>query len=216
MVAKTIDNLYRQGANVLYSRIALVHVHGHASREELKMMLSLVNPQFFVPVHGEYRHLVAHASIAQSMGISKDNTFVLEDGDVLELTAYEGQVVDRVEHGQVLVDGRRKLWSSDSVVLNERRRLAQDGIVVVVITLDKQTGEPVKPAEVVTSGFVDAEQSQDIFEKVSKMALKTLAKEGLNTLELEQVKAKITSSMSDFLYSETRRRPTVRTVIEQI
>ena len=216
VVAKTIDNLYRQGANVLYSRIALVHVHGHASREELKMMLSLVNPQFFVPVHGEYRHLVAHASIAQSMGISKDNTFVLEDGDVLELTAYEGQVVDRVEHGQVLVDGRRKLWSSDSVVLNERRRLAQDGIVVVVITLDKQTGEPVKPAEVVTSGFVDAEQSQDIFEKVSKMALKTLAKEGLNTLELEQVKAKITSSMSDFLYSETRRRPTVRTVIEQI
>ena len=92
VVAKTIDNLFRQGANVLYSRIATVHVHGHASQEELKMVLSLVRPKYFVPVHGEYRHLVAHASIAQSMGIPESNTFVLEDGDVLELAADQGRV----------------------------------------------------------------------------------------------------------------------------
>ena len=126
VVAKTIDNLFRQGANVLHSRTALVHVHGHASREELKMMLSLVNPRFFVPVHGEYRHLVTHAALAQSMGIPESDTFVLEDGDVLELTSDGGRVVDQVPAGHLFVSGRR-LWKGQSEVLNERKALARNG-----------------------------------------------------------------------------------------
>ena len=109
LVYKTIDNLLRQGASVLYSRIALVHVHGHASREELKMMLGLVKPKFFVPVHGEYRHLSAHASLAVSMGVLGSNTFVLEDGDVLELSGGVGVVVGRVPASQVFVGGN-KIW----------------------------------------------------------------------------------------------------------
>jgi ribonuclease J len=115
LVSRTIDNLFRRGAKVLYSRVALVHVHGHGSREELKMMLSLVRPKFFLPVHGEYRHLVAHASIAQSTGVSASNIFVLEDGDVLELGADTGDVVDRVPAGHVFVDGQRILGSAQQV-----------------------------------------------------------------------------------------------------
>ncbi|MCH8109077.1 MAG: ribonuclease J [Chloroflexi bacterium] len=215
VIAKTIDNLYRQGANVLYSRIALVHVHGHASQEELKMMLSLVKPQYFVPVHGEYRHLMAHVSIAQSMGLPKSNTFLLEDGDVLELTPDDGKVVGRVPAGHVFVDGRT-LWSMDSSVLKERRRLAKDGIVVIVIQLDERTGEILGSPAVVSSGFAEMDESQDLFEKASKMILTNLEQEGNRVLELDKVRAKITESISSFLHKETRRRPTVLTVIEKV
>ena len=215
VIAKTIDNLYRQGANVLYSRIALVHVHGHASQEELKMMLSLVKPQYFVPVHGEYRHLIAHASIARSMGVPESNTFILEDGDVLELTPDSGEVVGRVPAGHVFVDGHT-LWSMDSSVLKERRRLARDGIVVIVIHLSERTGEILGNPAVVSSGFAEMDESQDLFEKASKMILTNLEQEGNRVLELDKVRAKITESISSFLHKETRRRPTVLTVIEKV
>ncbi|MCH7787449.1 MAG: ribonuclease J [Chloroflexi bacterium] len=215
VIAKTIDNLYRQGANVLYSRIALVHVHGHASQEELKMMLSLVKPQYFVPVHGEYRHLMAHVSIAKSMGMPESNTFILEDGDVLELTPDDGEVVGSVPAGHVFVDGHT-LWSMDSSVLKERRRLSKDGIVVVVINLDERTGEIVGTPALVSSGFAEMDESQDLFEKASKMILTNLEQEGNRVLELDKVRAKITESISSFLHKETRRRPTVLTVIEKV
>ena len=215
VVAKTIDNLLRQGAPVLYSRIALVHVHGHASQEELKMMLNLVRPKFFVPVHGEYRHLVAHASIAQSMGIPESNTFVLEDGDVLELTADESRVVDRVQAGSVYVDGHR-LWEKNSDVLKQRKRLAQEGVVVVVITLSKKTGEVLKQPEVVSSGFVEMDESQELFENTSQKALSVLERQGNGALDWERIKAEIRRSVSDFLYQEVRRRPTVLAVTEEV
>ena len=215
VVAKTIDNLYRKGAKVLHSRNAMVHVHGHASQEELKMMLNLVNPRFFVPVHGEYRHLVTHGDIAQSMGIPESNVFVLEDGDVLELTESFGEVVDRVKAGHVFVDGHR-LWDMSSTVLQERRRLARDGIVSVAVTLSAQTGLPLKPPEIGSSGFVELKDSQELFEKTSKIVLSDLEDGSTHDLPLNQVKAKITQSISDFLYKETRRRPTVITLIEKV
>ena len=215
VVARTIDNLFRQGARVLYSRIALVHVHGHGSQEELKMMLSLVRPKFFVPVHGEYRHLVAHASLAQSMGVPESNSFVLEDGDVLELTAHEGQVVDTVPSGHVYVDGH-KLWDMDSKVFKERKQLAREGIVAIVITLSERTGDVLKPPKVVSSGFVEMDESQELFEKTSKKVLTVLEEDGIHVLDWEERKAKISDSISKFLEKETRRRPTVLTVIEQV
>lgn len=215
VVAKTIDNLYRKGANVLYSRNAMVHVHGHASQEELKMMLSLVNPKFFVPVHGEYRHLVAHVAIAQSMGIHESDTFVLEDGDVLELNSEYGEVVDHVRAGRVYVDGRQ-LWDKDSSVLKERRRLSRDGVVTVVINLDADSGEIVGEPAIVSSGFVEIDESETLFEKTSKQVLSSLEQAGLHTLELDKVKANLATEISGFLYKETRRRPTVLTVIEEV
>ena len=214
-VARTIDNLNRQGAKVLHSRIAMVHVHGHASREELKMVLSLVNPRFFVPVHGEYRHLVAHASLAQSIGIPPSNTFVLEDGDVLELTADGGEVVDRVPVGQVFVDGQRLLPRA-SKVLGERRRLARDGLVAVVVILSKKSGKALRPPDVLSSGFVELEESQELFEKTSKRVVATLEQDGIDVLDLKKLEARISESISSFLHQETRRRPTVLTMIQEV
>ena len=215
VIAKTIDNFFRQKAIVLYSRIAMVHVHGHASREELKMMLSLVKPRFFIPIHGEYRHLEAHASIARSMGISEANTFVLEDGDVLEVTPDAGEVVGRVSAGAVYVDGRR-LWDTDSEVLKDRRRLAREGVVAVVITVSAQAGTVLKEPGIASVGFIELEESQELFEKTSKVALTTLEREGTSPLELERVRAKIANAVSDFLYKETQRRPTVLAVVEEV
>lgn len=215
VVAKTIDNLFRKGANVLYSRIATVHVHGHASQEELKMMLSLVKPRYLVPVHGEHRHLIRHAKLGQSMGIPESNTFVLEDGDVLELTEDEGRVVDRVQAGHIFVDGRY-LLDMHSSVLTERRRLAKDGVVVVSVTLSERTGEALSPPDVASLGFAELDESQDLFEKTSKMVVTSLEQEGLGVLELDEVKAKVTDSISKFLFKETRRRPTVLTIIDQV
>ena len=215
VIANTIDNLFRQGATVLYSRVAMVHVHGHASREELKMMLGLVAPKFFIPVHGEYRHLVAHASIAQSMGIPKFNTFVLEDGDVLELTADAGRLVGNVPAGHVFVDGHR-LWDMHSAVLNERRRLARDGVVLVSIALDRLTGEPIRPPSLVSSGFVELEESSELFEKTSKRVLEVLEGVGTRALELDRTRSRVTESVSKYLLSETGRRPTVLMIVDRV
>ena len=215
LVARTIDNLYRQGASVLYSRTALVHVHGHGSREELKMMLSLVRPKFFVPVHGEYRHLVAHAGIAVSTGVPESNAFVLEDGDVLELREDGGEVVDRVAAGHVFVDGHR-LWNVSSTVLDERRRLARDGIVVVVMTVSKATGELVKAPDVLSSGFVELEESAELLERTSQEAHTTLEQHLKLGLKLDQLKAEVIRSVSAFLYEQAHKRPTVLAHVEEV
>ena len=215
IVSRTIDNLYRQGATVIYSRIALVHVHGHGSREELKMMLSLVKPKFFIPVHGEYRHLMAHASIARSTGVADSGIFVLEDGDVLELGADVGRVTGRVPAGHVYVDGSRR-WDAQSKILDERRRLARNGVVVVVVTVSKQTQKPLKPPEVVSSGFIEIDESGDLIERASQKAHTTLERQIERGLDWQLVKAGVTEAVSDFLYDETRSRPAVLTEIEEV
>ena len=214
-VAKTIDNLFRQGANVIYSRIATVHVHGHASQEELKTMLSIVNPRFFVPIHGERRHLVAHAALARSMGIPDENIFVLEDGDVLALTPEEGVVIDKVTAGHVFVDGRT-FWNLDSSVFAERRRLAREGIVVIAATLSASTCEVLTDPEIASYGFVELDESLELFEKTSKEVLTLLEEMGASVLTLGKTKARVRDSISKFLHKETGRRPTVLTVIEYI
>ena len=215
VVSQTIDNLYRQGAEVLYSRTAMVHVHGHGSKEELKMMLNLVRPKYFVPVHGEYRHLVAHAAIARSMGIPSSDAFVLEDGDVLELTSEEGQVVGTVPAGHIYIDGRR-LWGVDSQVLDERTRLSREGVVVVAVAIDGQTGQVLKSPEVVSSGFAESDDSEELFQRTAQMVQTTLDQAGNRSLQLDQTTTKINGAVSDFLYKETRRRPTVLALIEKV
>ena len=215
LISRTVDNLLRQKARVLYSRVAMVHVHGHASQEELKMMLSVVRPRYFVPVHGEFRHLVMHAAIARSMGIPGSNAFVLEDGDVLELTRDHGEVVDKVRAGPVFVDGHH-FWNMDSTILSERIRLAREGVVTIVATLDSRTHAPAGKPHLVSYGFIELDESQDLFQKTSNIAASYLDDLGTHELDLEEVKARLSKSVADYLYSETRRRPTVLTVIEQI
>ena len=215
LVSNTIDNLFRQGASVLYSRVAMVHVHGHASREELKMVLSLVKPKFFVPVHGEYRHLVTHAALAQSMGVPPSNTFVLEDGDVLELDGGGGRVVGRVDSSRVLVHGRN-IWAVESRVLDERRSLAREGIVTVIVTLSEVDDGLLKAPVLTSTGFQGLGDLQDLFEKTSKMVAASLDQYPVNSLDLEQVKVRVTEAVSDYLFQETGRRPTVVAVVEHV
>ena len=215
LVSRTIDNLFRQGAKVLHSRTALVHVHGHASAEELKMMLNLVRPKYFVPVHGEYRHLVAHVGIAQSLGVPAANTFVLEDGDVLELTDDGGKVVDQVPAGHVYMDGKVK-WSTDSIVLEERSRLGRDGVVVVAVTIDGRTGEIRGEPEASSSGFAEDSELERLFEIVAQNLRADLSQQQGRGRKLDRIQSRIKQIASDVILDETGKRPTVITLVKRL
>lgn len=215
VVSRTIDNLCRQGARVLYDRIALVHVHGHASQEELKAMISLVRPRFFVPVHGEYRMLVAHAALAHSLGLPKENAFVLEDGDVLELTPQGGKVAEHLPAGHVYVDGLR-VWDMNSVVLHDRQVLSRDGIVVVVLAVDKNTGQVVREPEVISSGFIDTAESSKLLAESSSLVYKTLDHGRGQPLEWGFINARVKELLGNYLHKETGRRPMIIPVALEI
>ena len=215
LIAKTIDSLFKRGAHVYYSRIEMVHVHGHASQEELKMMLGLVRPRYFVPVHGEYRHLVAHAAIARSMGVPASNTFVLTDGDVLQIDSQGADVVGSVPVGRVYVDGRT-LWNMHSEALVDRRRLARNGVVAVLLCVDDLSGEALAEPAIVSSGFADLDESQHLFGKTAKIALQSLETETRYAIDWDRVEARVAGAVSDFLYEQTRRRPTVLVAIERL
>ena len=215
LVSRTIDNLLRQGAKLLYSRIAMVHVHGHASREELKLMLGLVKPKFFVPIHGEFRHLTAHATIAESTGVERQNIFVLEDGDVLALWEERGEIVDDVPAGYVYVDGNRR-WGTESTVLDERRRLSRDGVVILMVTMDRDSAELLKTPELTSRGFVDVLEIDDIFEKASDVAQKALEKTARKDAEWGEVEIELRREVARYLHDETGIRPLILTQIELI
>ena len=208
VVGRTIDNLLRQGARVLYERVATVHVHGHASQEELKMMLNLARPRFFVPVHGEYRHLSAHASLAYEVGIPDSNIFILEDGDVLELTPTGGKVGESVPAGHIYVDGL-STWGTGNPVLRDRKVLAGDGIVTVIVVRDKATGQLASPPKVVSSGFLEPEETHDLFQRVSSAVEKALTSDGKPRSGGRLTRAKVKETASKLLYKETGRRPMI-------
>ena len=213
-VSRTIDNLLRQGANVLYDRIAMVHVHGHASQEELKMVLSLVRPRYFVPVHGEYRHLMAHAQLAWDLGLAESGIFVLEDGDVLHITDETAQVEASIPVGPIYIDGL-SARDTDSEVLSQRRSLSQDGVVVIVISTDKHTGLPSSEPKAVASGFMDAEETVDLFQRLSESLAGELQAHGQSPCQPEELKSKMRETARKFLAAETRRRPIIIPIVLQ-
>ncbi len=209
VVSRTIDNLLRQGARVLHDKVATVHVHGHASQEELKIILNLTKPKFFVPVHGEYRHLVAHANIAQSLGMASEDVFILEDGDVLELTENAGKVKEKVTAGHIFLDGLQ-LWGTNSVVLRDRRTLSRDGIVVVTLAIDNATGRVVRQAEAVCSGFVDLEAYPDLMERAAKAAMEAADHTGDGQpVDWSSTATKVKHGVGNFLYDQTHLRPMI-------
>ena len=206
LINRTIDNMYRLGARVLYSKIANVHVRGHAAQEELKLILSLVQPKHFVPVHGEYRHLIMHAGLARAMGVKEENTFVLEDGDILEIDQREAKVVGRVPADYVYVDGLAV--GVDKVVLRDRRHLATDGVIVAIVTIDKHTGKPIGRPDVVSRGFIEGEMSDSLMERAGDVILGSLAGEE-HVAGRRDFSTRVHDSLSRFLYDETRRRPMI-------
>ena len=207
-VSRIIDNLFRQGATVLYDRVALVHVHGHASAEELKLILNLTAPSYFVPIHGEYRHLLAHASLARDVGIPDQNLFVLEDGDILELDEEGGRVVGSVPAGHVFVEGNT-LWSADSPVLSERWRLSRDGVMIVTMQIDDYTGLLAGTPEIVSRGVVKPVDLAHLAERVSAAVDDLLEKAPKDPEVWANTKAKLDQLVGDLVYKETGRRPMI-------
>ena len=215
VVSKTTDSLFRQGANVIYDKLAQVHVHGHGSQEELKLLLSLVRPKFFVPIHGEYRHLSLHASLAQSMSIPKDNTFVLENGDVLELGRDSGEVVDRTHVGVIYVSGL-VTGELDGAVLRDRKLLSRDGVVVVTIAIDSEGGKLAERPRIITRGIVDAGEGQKLIEKGRDVVLAALNHDKRRLVEPSFVDAKVKDSLSKFFYERIHRRPIIIPVVVEV
>ena len=214
LVYRTVDNLFRLGARVLYNRIADVHVRGHAAQEELKIVHSLVRPKFFVPVHGEYRHLVLHAHLAQMMGMPEENTKILVDGDVLELDGETAVVRERVQADWVYIDGLG-VGDVDHVVLRDRQHLATDGMVVVILALDKQTGRIVGRPDVVTRGVISTQESEELLEGTRQAVTRSL--EGADHIvEWSLVNSTVREAVAKYLYEETHRRPMVLPVAVEV
>ncbi|NLC37903.1 MAG: ribonuclease J [Clostridia bacterium] len=216
MVARTIDNLFRQGADVIYEKVSGIHASGHASQEELKMMINLVKPKFFVPVHGEYRMLVKHARLAKELGIPEQNIFVAENGQVLEFTKQKGQIAGKVTAGQILVDGLG-VGDVGNIVLRDRKQLSQDGILIVVVTLSKDTGAVVAGPDLVTRGFVYVRESEELLEEARERVKQVLVKcEEHKVTEWSFIKSNVRDILGKFLYEKTRRRPMILPIIMEI
>ncbi len=207
LINRTLDNLFRLGARVLYDKIAPVHVHGHGSQEELKMVIHLVKPKYFVPVHGEYRHLSLHAAIAQSLGMSPNDTFVLEDGDVLEVNHQGAKVTGRVPSGNVYVDGL-SVGGVGEVVLRDRQALSRDGVVVVILAIDQQTGALVGSPDVASMGFVEMEESRALVEEARHL-VEELVPHHRGVRVGDSLRAELKEALGRFCYEKTKRRPII-------
>jgi ribonuclease J len=215
MVARTIDNLFKNGANVYYHAIRHAHVSGHASQEELKLMLNLTRPRHFIPIHGEFRMLVQHGRIAAEVGVAPESIFILENGQSIEIAA-DGSARrgERVEAGFVYVDGI-SVGEVGDVVIRDRRALAKDGMFLVVVTVDRQTGNLVGTPEIVTRGFVGG--TDDDLVKGARMRIaRSIETPGDHISEIGLLKAQIKDGLSQYLYQQTRRRPMVFPVVVEV
>jgi ribonuclease J len=215
-VGRTIDNLFKSGANVIYHSIAQVHVSGHASQEELKMMLALTKPRHFVPMHGEMRMQVAHGRLATQMGVSASNVFIIDNGTPIEFYADGGaRRTTPVAHGAVFVDGS-SVGEISEIVLRDRRTLADDGIVVIFATVDAQSGKPVGRPVLVTRGFLNGDEDNKLVEATISIALKAIQHKSDRSAETGLIKAQLSEAVSRFLSRETRRRPLVVPVVVEV
>ena len=215
-VSKVIDNLMQIGAEVVYSALADVHVSGHACQEEQKLILSLTRPKYFIPVHGEYHQLVAHSDTAEMMGISKKDIFMMENGKVLELDESEAKFTGMVPNGKILVDGLG-IGDVGSIVLRDRQHLSQDGLIVIVLTLDSATGEVVAGPEVISRGFVYVRESENLMEEVKAVVRSDVAEfEEQGIRDWATIKNTLKDSLRDYVFSKTKRNPMIIPIIMEI
>ena len=212
-VSKVINELERRGAEVV---IQDAHVSGHACQEELKLIYSLVNPKYVIPVHGEYKHLKAHARIATNLGYSSDDIFILSSGDVLELDEEEAKVVDHVHTGSIMVDGLG-VGDVGNIVLRDRQHLAEDGIIIVVMTLEGGSGQVLAGPDIVSRGFVYVKGAEDLMEEARHVLNDTMDKcMDKNITDWGKIKSEIRDSLGDFVWKETKRRPMIMPIIMEI
>lgn len=215
-VANVVNELLKQGAEVIYEKQADVHVSGHACQEELKMILSLVKPKYFIPVHGEYRHLCKHKGLAVHTGIDPKNIFVMDLGNVLELSRSSAKIVGSVPSGKVLVDGLG-VGDVGNIVLRDRKHLAEDGIIIVVMTIEKESGECVSGPDIISRGFVYVRESEDLMEEIKKQTTSVVENclSG-HSFDWTTLKTRVKNDVGNYLYVKTKRRPMILPIIMEV
>ncbi len=215
-ISSVINELFKKGAEVIYKSLENVHVSGHACQEELKLLISLVKPKFFIPVHGEYRHLMLHAALAERAGIPRKNIALSDIGQVIELGPHSIRQNNTVPSGVVLIDGLG-VGDVGNIVLRDRKHLAQDGIIVVTVTIAKKTGEILSGPDVLSRGFVYVRESEDLMEEAKNAALLALEKcQKKKIKDWMGIKNSLKIAMSDFVYAKTKRKPMILPVIMEV
>jgi len=216
LVSKVVNQLFKRGADVIYDDLADVHVSGHACQEELKLIHTLVKPQFFVPVHGEYRHLKQHAQLSQKLGMKEENIFILDIGSVLELSHKSARIIGTITAGQVLVDGLG-VGDVGNIVLRDRKHLSQDGILTVVVTISKETGGVIAGPDIISRGFVYVRESEDLMDEAKEIVKDALSKcEEKQITDWATIKNNIKEALRGYLYEKTKRKPMILPIIMEI
>ena len=216
LVSKVIDDLMQIGAEVVYSALADVHVSGHACQEEQKLIFALAKPKFFIPVHGEYRQLIAHAETAQSMGIPAKNIVLMENGRVVELSEDEIKLAGMVPNGRVLVDGL-EVGDVGNIVLRDRQHLSQDGLIVIVLTMDSSTGEVVAGPDVISRGFVYVRESENLMDEVKSVVRHEIKKcEEKEIRDWSTIKSTVRENLRDYIFVKTKRNPMIIPIIMEV
>lgn len=215
-ISDLINHLYRRGAEVYYEKVSEVHVSGHASQEELKLLLNIVKPRYFIPVHGEYRHLVKHLQLARNVGIPPERCILAVNGDIVAFADGRGEIAGEVESGRVFVDGKG-IGDVGEVVLKDRKHLSKDGMVVVIIAINQTTGEIIYGPDIVTRGFVFEDESQEFLDETKKVVLDTLATVNTEVMaDWSEVKQEVRRILRRFFNKTIERRPVILPVIMEI
>ena len=212
-VSVVINELFKKGADVVYEALADVHVSGHACQEELKTIHRLVGPKYFMPVHGEYRHLKCHANLVENLGMKKDNIFIMDIGQVLEIDSKEAKIKGTVPSGKILIDGL-SIGDVGKIVLRDRKHLSEDGMIIVVMTIEKETGDIITGPEIISRGFVYAKESEVLMKQLTQVCEDTVTKhKGMNNMTRKNM---INSTLRDYVYKKTKRRPMILPVITEM
>lgn len=215
-VSRIVDNLYMLGARVIYGSKSELHVSGHGSQEELKLMLTLMKPEYFIPIHGEYRMLHHHSLLAEAVGVKEDNIFILKNGEVVE--SLEGVVRQsgRVPAGQIFVDGLG-VGDIGNVVLRDRRQLSADGVLITVITLSQTDGRMLSAPDTISRGFIYVRNSDNLMEEINQFIAATLEKMSKGDLgQWNIMKQTLKDALSKYLYDKTKRRPMILPIIIEV
>jgi ribonuclease J len=215
LVARNVDNLFKLGANVVHERYEQVHVSGHGSADELKLMIGLLRPRYLIPIHGQYRHLFMHRQLGIQMGIPGDRILIIDNGTVLETDGLTLARTGHVDAGCVFVDGLG-VGDIGDVVLRDRKVLSRDGIVIVILTIDRQSGRPLAGPDIVTRGFVQVSNTDALIEKARELVYDALDAHLGDPGEWTYAKSKIRETLNKFLYEKTKRRPMIIPVVMEV
>ena len=215
-VSKVIDDLMKIGAEVVYNALEDIHVSGHACQEEQKLMISLIKPKYFIPVHGEYRQLIAHSETAKKVGVNPENIFIMTNGRILELNEYEAKLTGTVPVGRIMVDGLG-VGDVGNIVLRDRQRLSQDGLIIIVLTMDSVTGTVVAGPDVLSRGFVYVRDSENLMEEIKKLLRAKISEfEEKHITDWATIKSLLREELRDYIYKKTKRDPMILPIIMEV